>query len=157
MEYKELKQQVNNMGLEITQDDSCVCIFNDKIACSISEKIIGVINTNYQSFFALPIIIRKQLLDIIHEYSTTELKERNVKRYYLQHKYLQNSAGYSFLNVNEDFTKTFLGTKREYKNKKNKSLFTEKELDILKFKLKSNLDDFTFIEQKEPQGKYKIN
>lgn len=62
MEFKELKQQVNNMGLEVTRDENSVCIFNDKIACSISEKVVGVINTDYSSFWALPIMIRKQLM-----------------------------------------------------------------------------------------------
>lgn len=61
------------------------------------------------------------------------------------------------VNVSEDFTKMSLGTKREYKNKRNQVLFTEKELDVLKFKLKSNLEDFTLIEEKEESKQYKIN
>lgn len=60
------------------------------------------------------------------------------------------------VNVSEDFTKMSLGTKREYKNKRNQVLFTERELDLLKFKLKSNLEDFTLIEQEESK-QYKIN
>lgn len=157
MEFKELKQQVNNIGLEITRDENSTCIFNDKIACSISEKVVGVMSTDYSSFWALPIMIRKQLMTMLCNYSSTELSERHIKRYYLQHKFLKNSAGHSFLNVSEDFTKMSLGTKREYKNKRNQVLFTEKELDVLKFKLKSNLEDFTLIEQKEETSQYKIN
>lgn len=46
-------------------------------------------------------------------------------------------------------------TKREYKNKRNQVLFTEKELDVLKFKLKSNLEDFTLIEKRKSQANTK--
>ena len=145
------------MGLEVIRDGNSVCIFNDKIACSISEKVVGVINTDYSSFWALPIMIRRQLMTVLCAYSSTELSDRQIKRYYLQHKFLQNSAGHSFLNVSEDFTKMSLGTKREYKNKRNQVLFAEKELDVLKFKLKSNLEDFILIEQKEELSKHKIN
>lgn len=157
MEFKELKQQINKIGLELTRDENSICVFNDKIACSISEKVVGVVNTNYTSFYSLPIMIRKQLIDIIFNYSTTELADRHLQRYYLQHKFLTNSAGHSFLNVSEDFTKMSLGTKREYKNKRNKVLFTEKELNLLKFKLKSTLEDFTLIEQPKETKQHRIN
>lgn len=147
MEFKTLQQEIKKMGLELLKDDYSTCIFYDKIVCSISEREIGVIDTEYSSFSKLPILIKKELIRIICEYTATDLEDRNLKRYYLQHKYLANSAGNSFLNVSEDFTKISLGTNKEYPNKKKKSAFTKKELEALKVNLKSNLDEYIIIEK----------
>lgn len=149
MEYKNFKQAINKMGLETTIDENCICIFNDNLICSISEKIVGVLSTEYENFYSLPVSIRKQLINTVYLYATTDLDSRHIKRFCLQHKYLTNSAGHAFLNVSEDYKRFSLGTNREYKNKRNKVFFTGDELDILKFKLNTTLDDFAIIEQKE--------
>ncbi|NMW84712.1 hypothetical protein HKO22_03000 [Peptoniphilus sp. AGMB00490] len=83
MEYKNFKKEINKMGLESTIDENCVCIFNDRLVCSISEKIVGVLSTEYENFYSLPVSIRKQLIDTAYVYAITDLNLRHIKRFCL--------------------------------------------------------------------------
>lgn len=157
MEFTQLKKDLTKLGLQITKNDDCICIFKNNIVCSISERRVGVFSTDYDDFNKLPMTIKEDVIKIASDYALTRLAQRHIQKYYLKHNYLTNASGYAYLNVSDDFKKISLGTKRNHPYKKTRVLFSDNEILMIKQKLNTSLDDFTVIPFDQEQSLYHIS
>ncbi len=104
---------------------------------------------DYRGFDDLKHERKEKLFNLIVEYARTPIEEREEpKKYYLKHKWLTNNGGsYNCLNFYVDENKYLIEsgtTMCGYKTQ-----FTQAEIDNIKEKFNTDLEDFELIEVEE--------
>lgn len=115
--------------------------------CQISKEDEYLMNINYPELKKISRGDRKFFIDICYEYTSTPIKEREEeKKYYLKHKWLIDGER-RYLNL--------YVYKNEYEINSDANLaefktqFTQAEIDDIKRKFNTKLEDFELIEVDE--------
>ena len=100
MKTSELIKRVMEIeGLDdYRQDEEMLCFYASKQGCIVAYanqiKKFGI-STDYGNFFKLPSFSQELLLDLLYQYATTPLEEREEpKKYKLKHKLIRGNDGY---------------------------------------------------------------
>ena len=151
MKTKEFIKRVEELGYEINEKnflDSIICLI---ISNSFGRKVGYVaINKLFEMNIRPDECMSKELFDLVVEYAKTPIKDREEeKRYYLKHRYLQSS----FTNLNDFLSYSASDNKLALSNginfPKYKTHFTLKEIEEIKEKFNTDLEDFEIIEVKD--------
>ena len=149
MKTKKFIEKVKELGFKVEKveaDENFLEIKNEnKVIAYVSISCVFEISTNYLEFTKLFEIKKKQLFDLLIEYSATPIEEREKeKKYYLKHKFLMSNSGDNYLNYRTYFDNWFLNNNTMYKNCRTQ--FTKQEIEEIKEKFNTSLDDFEIIE-----------
>lgn len=104
-------------------------------------------NTDYHTFANLPEEIREKIFDILVKFAKTpEEDKEEKKKYYITHKYAVSKNLYPVnlvLNKEKDMYR-LIGCNQD--NHIYQALFTKEEIEEIKEKLDTDLDDFKILE-----------
>ena len=156
MKTKEFIEKVKELGFDVevkSIDDFIkiehkIVIRNKENKCVVSalwaERVYEFDN-RWESFTKLTEETKKQLFDLLVKYSSTPIKEREEeKKYYLKHKFLTNSFRDYYLNYKTKYDDYILSDDKKQENYKTQ--FTKQEIEEIKEKFNTSLDDFEIIE-----------
>lgn len=146
MKTKEFIEKVEELGFRTTHVNEYIYIENRMVdTCAIVDRYCRYgFNTNFDDFYDLKKETKEELFNLLVEYSSTPQKEREkTNKYYLKHKwmsfkrerYLKCIGGEYYLHDAEQPTK-------------HKVQFTQIEIDKIKEKFGTDLNDFEMIEAK---------
>lgn len=147
MKTKEFIKKVEELGFRTTHANEYIYIENRMVdTCAIVDRYCRYgFNTNFDDFYELKEETKKELFNLLVEYSSTPQKEREkTKRHYLRHKFLMNVTGSFYLNYKTEDKKYVLSGSLETDDYKTK--FTEQEIEEIKQKFNTSLDDFEIQE-----------
>ena len=141
MKYKEFREYLKGTDFEVIEDDVLIQINTDglgyvRVAKNIHRQIILPFAVEEPEQFEL---IKKAL-----ELAETPLEgRREVKKYYLKHKFINELTAQKYINVNIFGEVTIRDNleSRYYKTK-----FTKAEIEEFKKRFNTDLNDFEFIE-----------
>lgn len=151
MKTKEFIEKVKELGFEVMvkkyNGEKCIQLV-DIDGCTVSKASTECIYegiTAYNGFTVLPKDLKKQLFNLLVEYSSTPIEEREEeKKHYLKHKFFKDSFCRRYLFLNKHTQEYNIGSNYEYGSYQTK--FTQKEIDEIKKKFGTDLDDFEMIE-----------
>jgi len=155
MKTKEFIKRVEEMGFDAEERGDEVYLYGrvpDGYA-KISKKFKYTINTFYREFMDLNEGERGLLFDLIVEYISTPVDEREEeKKFYLRHKFLKSSlrgitGENSVVNYNTWDNMLCLADKQPVGCIK--TFFTLKEIEEIKKKFDTDLADFELVEVEE--------
>lgn len=156
MKTKEFVKKVEELGFDVAvkeyNNEKCIQLFNSNgyAILKVSKECIYESTTTFNEFTNLQKDLKKQLFDLLVEYSSTPIKEREEeKKYYLKHKFLRNDHDKYYLNDNylNNYTpKNNWVLKNKATTDNYKTQFTKQEIEELKEKFNTSLDDFEIIE-----------
>ena len=146
MKTKEFCAKVEELGFRTTHVNAYIYIENRMVdTCAmVNEYNCYEVNTDIGDFYELKEETKKELFELLVGYSSTPIEERKEeKKYYLKHKwmnfkrerYLKCIGGEYCLHDAEQPTK-------------HKVQFTQIEIDKIKEKFGTDLNDFEMIEAK---------
>lgn len=163
MKFSEFKESVEGLGFKIFeyreyQEYSFTdgeyrdfyCIQNDlsQIILDIGKNVMFALNTVYHAFYEL---IKnkprkaKELFAICTTFAETPIDEReDEKKYYLKHKWIGSYSLEKYLNLNTIQDRYFISDVCQVGNLETQ--FTEKEIEEIKDKFNTNLEDFEWVE-----------
>lgn len=152
MKIEEFKNEIDSIGfyndrnLEVAEDDYSFNIKDDgRIIATVNKLKRYTMDTTYAGFEKLTEGLRRDLLDAMYKFASTSLDEREEeKKYYLRHKFLSSSNRIRFLNRELVIGNWFLAEKNYFDGYQ--THFTQKEIDEIKEKYDTTLDDFELIE-----------
>lgn len=148
---KDFIKEVEKLGLEVEEDTGAIEIYlnNERIAYVYRYEIFSA-NTAYIPFDVLSKEFVEKLYNLIDAYARTPLNEREEKKFYLKQnlkdKWLERNAFY-YLNLNID--KNIYLIDSYASTDTFKTQFTQAEIDKIKEKFNTNLDDFEQIPVEE--------
>lgn len=148
MKTKDFVKEVEKLGFEVEEDTGAIEIYfnNVRIAYVYRYEIFSV-NTAYIPFDVLSKEFVEKLYNLIDAYARTPLNEREEeKKFYLKQnlkdKWLERNAFY-YLNLNIDKNIYLIDS---YANTDTfKTQFTQAEIDEIKERFNTNLEDFEQI------------
>lgn len=151
MRTKEFIKRVKELGFGtwITGNSVYISKGNDKTIARVEVHKTLCIDFVYPSNWSLEEEIREKLFDLIVEYVKTPLEDREEeKKFYLKHRYLRSEKG------NEQYLYMPLGSgslflQRSMATRLNKYKFTLKEIEEIKEKFDTDLNDFELVEVEE--------
>lgn len=146
MKTKEFIKRVKDLGLacEKAKEVYIIYDYDGHEYASVCHTIPNRISNMEIAWDLLDKDTQNELFDIIVEYAKTPIEEReDEQKYYLKHRFLNSNVN-QFLN--RDLTSHIFGlsTKKDYSALQTK--FTQKEIDKIKEKYTTTLDDFEIIE-----------
>lgn len=148
MKTVEFMNEIRELGLYFKDYRDMIFIYSDieqskTIAC-IYTDIYFSIDTVYREFERLEDHRKERLINLIIDYVKTPIEERKKeKKYYLRHKWLSyNGRQYLNLYINEN--ECLIDTKHSYDNIKTQ--FTQAQIEDIKKKFNTNLEDFEMVE-----------
>ena len=147
MKTKDFIRKVEEMGFDAEERGNEVYLYGRVSNCyaKISKKFKYTINTSYHDFIFLNEGDRGLLFDLIVEYISTPVNEREEeKKFYLKHRWLENWEDYNYLNFEISGFYYSLNSKLEDSWVKTK--FTLKEIEEIKKKFDTDLADFELVE-----------
>lgn len=158
MKTKEFIEKVEELGFDVEvvcykKNDSIeierkIYIRNKENQCMVASLWVERVyefDNNWACFTKLPEETKKQLFDLLVEYSSTSIKKREEeKKYYLKHKLFKNGGDSAYLNCKTESKNYVLDSNIE--TEKYKTKFTEQEIEEIKQKFNTSLDDFEIIE-----------
>lgn len=144
MNCKELKTIAINHGYHFYEFDSAIRVkrdFDDKINFIDIDKE-SANSIRFSVDFSLKSDI--EMFEACLELAKTPIEEREEKKYLLKHKFLE-TPGINYLNKIDDYC--FLGDRNN--NNECRTHFTIQEIEEIKKKYNTTLDDFEIIEVEE--------
>ncbi len=107
------------------------------------------INTSYWAFKnLLAEDEREKVYELLTKLAETDLEDREEeKKYYLRHKWLTSDNGFNYLNLYTDKNRYIIETNGSFNSFKTQ--FTLEEINKIKEKFNTNLEDFEMIEMIE--------
>lgn len=147
MKTKEFIKKVEELGFITTNANDCIYIKNRMCdTCAIVNKYNCYgFNTETEVLYELKEETKKELFELLVEYSSTPIKERKAKkRYYVKHKFLMNETSSFYLNYKPEDKKYVLSGSLDTIDYKTK--FTKQEIEEIKQKFNTSLDDFEIVE-----------
>ena len=149
MKTKEFIKKVEELGFRTTHINGYMYIENRMCdTCAIVNKYnCYEFNTDMKDFYELKEETKKQLFELLVEYSHTPIEKRKEeKKYYLKHKFLTNGNSERYLNYIFNCSEWILDDNTMCDDFKTQ--FTEQEIEEIKQKFNTNLNDFEMIEAK---------
>lgn len=151
MKTKEFIRRVEEMGFDAEERGDEVYLYgrDSNGLAKISKKYKYTINTFYREFMDLNEGDKGLLFDLIFEYISTPVDEREEeKKFYLKHKFLCDNSAIRLYDVYLNYRciddKYFIYNLEQNENIKTK--FTLKEIEEIKKKFNTDLDDFELVE-----------
>ena len=152
MKTKDFIRRVEEMGFDAEERGDEVYLYgrDSNGLAKISKKFKYTINTFYREFMDLNEGDKGLLLDLIFEYISTPVNEREEeKKFYLRHKFLKSSLRgitreNSVVNYNTRDNVSYLADKQPAGCIK--TFFTLKEIEEIKKKFDTDLADFELVE-----------
>lgn len=152
MRTKEFIKRVEELGFKVIDGIASLMIIAENNECArVYENTMYSINTSTRVFDEIDKGVQKNLFNLIVEYASTPIKERKEeKKYLLKHKWLQGYDNLSYLNLS-------LNTNKKRKcylydsvdASLVKTQFTQSEIDEIKERFNTNLEDFEIVEVEE--------
>ena len=148
MKTKEFIKRVEELGFGWFGVDkvysSISIVANDNVIARVSKSRLFCVDT--LNPIKVEWINEKELFDLIVEYAKTPIEEREgPKKYYLRYKWI--NADYNYLNYDHRLNVYGLDRILNYNWIKNK--FTLKEIEEIKEKYDTKLEDFEIVEVEE--------
>ena len=141
MKYKEFREYLKGTDFELIEDDVLIQVNTDGLGCVKIAK-----NTHRQ--IILPFAVEEpeqfELIRNALELAETPLSEREEeKRCYLKHRFINfySGLGYINLSISEEVM-----LNNRYEDQIFKTKFTKAEVEELKAKFNTDLNDFELIE-----------
>lgn len=147
MKTNDFCEKVEELGFRTTHVNKYIYIENRMVdTCAmVNEYNCYEVNTDMEDFYELEEETKKELFKLLAEYSSTPIKERKEeKRYYVKHKFLMNETSSFYLNYKPEEKKYVLSGSLETDDYKTK--FTKQEIEEIKKKFNTSLDDFEIEE-----------
>lgn len=145
-------KEVQKLGFETLENTESISILYGcgKVAYVYKNEIFSV-DTGYISFDNLSKELKEKLYNLIDKYARTPLDEREEpQKFYLKHKWLtNNNSSFNCLNFYVDENKYFIESDSNMCGFKTQ--FTQAEIDKIKEKFNTNLDDFEQIPIEEDE------
>ena len=149
---KDFMKEVQKLGFETLENTESISILYGcgKVAYVYKNEIFSV-DTGYISFDNLSKELKEKLYNLIDKYARTPLDEREEpQKFYLKHKWLtNNNSSFNCLNFYVDENKYFIESDSNMCGFKTQ--FTQAEIDKIKEKFNTNLDDFEQIPIEEDE------
>ena len=152
MRTKEFIKRVEELGFGtwITGNTVYISKGNDKIMARVEVHKTLSIDFVYPSNRSLEEEIRKKLFDLVVEYASTPIEDREEeKKLYLKHRWLVQAGDYEMGFLNYDTCNDMLFIYSEHHTNYVKTQFTLKEIEELKEKFDTDLSDFELVEVEE--------
>ena len=150
---KKFIKEVKAMGLVTKVCDEYIPIddLEGRYLAYIYTEVMYKFNILYDSFKELSESDRKRLFNLLVEYASTPPDEREEpQKFYLKHKWLtNNNSSFNCLNFYVDENKYFIESDSNMCGFKTQ--FTQAEIDKIKEKFNTNLDDFEQIPIEEDE------
>ena len=157
MKIEEFKEIIDTIGfysklnLEVEEDEFDFIIkLNHRRCATVSKSTLYCIDTNFGVFEELNDNLRANLLDAINKLAETPLDERQEEKFYLKHRWMKNVAkkdGEKYYNLHIATNLPYLGSKVQ--DESNQTEFTKKEIEDIKKKYKTSLEDYELVEVEE--------
>ncbi len=156
MKIEEFKEEIDSIGfyndkdLRVEESQFEYVIKDGSIfLATVSKLTTYLIDENYVGFMELTEGLRRDLLDAMYKFASTPLDEReDEKKYYLKHRFLEN-GNCRYLNYDKEFQELYLNDRAQFGEIQTQ--FTQKEIDEIKERYDTTLDDFEQIEVAEWQ------
>lgn len=151
MKTKEMIKELEKMNLqaEIRWSDLFVVHSKREDIASINLNTKFEINTSYWGFKnLLSEDGREKVYVLLKKLAETDPKDREEeeeeKKYYLRHKWLTNDNDFNYLNLYTDRNRYIIESNSNFTEFKTQ--FTQAEIDKIKMKFNTNLEDFEMVE-----------
>lgn len=151
---KDFIKEVQELGLKTSEKLNVISIYDGdfQVFC-VYKNVLFSVNTAYAAFYDLSEELKEKLYSLIHKYISTPLDEREEpQKYYLKFKLRTNYSG-DYLNLNTTFDWFEISTKSN--SDKFKTQFTKAEIDEIKERFNTSLDDFEQIRVEEVEDEEK--
>lgn len=153
MKYKEFKDKINkiandyNLNLEVTRDMNNIYVKVGDLLCATVSTVKRFFMSIDPGALYFNVEARQEIFEALYELSKTPIEERqDVKKYYLKHRFLEDGSR-SYLNSDYRFQELYLNGNDQFEEIQTQ--FTQEEIDEIKEKYKTTLDDFEQIEAEE--------
>lgn len=155
MKYTEFKDRINeiahkyNLNLKVTEDVANIYIKMGEMICAYTKKaVLCFINTDFGAMYYFNEKPRVEMLEALCELSKTPFEERREeKKYYLKHRFLVEEGDCNYLNYDHSLRELNLSDIGQ--SKSIQTQFTQTEIEEIKEKCDTTLDDFEQIEVEE--------
>ena len=149
MKTKEFIEKVEELGFEVKTYETTYVIFNNGAQVASIDNLIPMQLSNYhREYDKLNNFDKEKLFDLLVEYARTPIDERgDKKRYCLQKKNLEFFETYRYLTIDIENNTFSLDVCAESANTTFK--FTQKEIDEIKERFNTDLEEFEQIEVDE--------
>ena len=149
---KKFIKEVQNLGFATAEYMNIILIRHESREVALIGKCkIFCVNTEYPSFNNLPEELKEKLYNLIDNYTRTPIEDREEpQKFYLKHKWLKNE-NYSYLNLNTRCEKTVPTLCVKLNSDNFKTQFTQKEIEEIKERFNTSLDDFEQIPVEEDE------
>lgn len=139
---KRFIKEVQNLGFEVAEYMNVILIrLKSREVALIGKLQIFCVNTEYPSFNNLPEELKEKLYNLIDEYTRTPIEDREEEqKYYLKHKWFTGDIVYLNFRFSESYSLND-NNNTEY----SKTQFTQAEIDEIKERFNTNLEDFEQI------------
>lgn len=150
MKIDKFKEEVEKLELRYVKSLGNHCIRNwyGETIAVVDEDKPRALSTHFSSFYGLQDMGPKKAERVFRlcvELARTPIDERKSEiKYYLKHKWIKTELSNIYLNQNTRNDSFFLADNSQMDNFKTQ--FTEKEIEEIKDKLDSNLEDFEWVE-----------
>lgn len=143
---KDFIREVKSLGFIVDKSDEGTALIENSKNVTVAYVIIDKMyefDTAYYVFEEIPESIKKKLFDLLVEYTSTPIDEREEpQKFYLKFKLPTNYSD-DFLNLNRTFDWFEISTKSN--SDKFQTQFTQKEIDEMKVKFEVAFSDFEQI------------
>lgn len=149
MKTKEFIKRVDILGFKIYKNNYCDGTKYFVIQNSFDVTMCHVaINKLFEMDIRFSEYMSETLVDLIVEYAKTPVEDREEeKKYYLKHRFLTSllrDMKYSFINYDTKYNDIYLSSNEALDYVKTK--FTLKEIEEIKKKFNTDLNDFEIVE-----------
>ena len=143
---KDFIREVKSLGFIVDKSDEGTALIENSKNVTVAYVIIDKMyefDTAYYVFEEIPESIKKKLFDLLVEYTSKPIDEREEpQKFYLKFKLPTNYSD-DFLNLNRTFDWFEISTKSN--SDKFQTQFTQKEIDEMKVKFEVAFSDFEQI------------
>lgn len=143
---KDFIREVKSLGFIVDKSDEGTALIENSKNVTVAYVIIDKMyefDTAYYVFEEIPESIKKKLFDLLVEYTSTPIDEREEPQKFYLEFYLIENDGHNCLNYDKTKDVFTLDTCMETSDVQ--TLFTQKEIDEIKEKFDVALSDFEQI------------
>lgn len=143
---KDFLREVEKLGFIVDKSDEGYALIENSKNVTVAYVVIDRLyefDTAYYVFEEIPEPTKKKLFNLLVEYTSTPIDEREKPQKFYLEFYLIENGGHNFLNY--DKTKDVFTLDTYIETSDVQTLFTQKEIDEIKEKFDVTLSDFKQI------------
>lgn len=143
---KDFIREVKSLGFIVDKSDEGTALIENSKNVTVAYVVIDRLyefDTAYYVFEEIPEPTKKKLFNLLVEYTSTPIDEREKPQKFYLEFYLIENDGHNFLNY--DKTKDVFTLDTYIETSDVQTLFTQKEIDEIKEKFDVTLSDFKQI------------